>query len=186
MSALVAPLVQPTSITSRRLGFRSWPSLLDHRSAGRRLILVGAVLYSSWVVFQSRRESGEVKAEYAESLPPGRFAGWRAILANGALIVLGLVLLGLGSQWLVQGAVSVARLLGIGELVIGLTIVALGTSLPELVTSVVASIRGARDIAVGNIVGSNLFNILAVLGVAGAVTQRRGRVRNGRCFSTCR
>lgn len=178
LSALVAPLVVASQLIRFDVPIMIGVTILaflmglDHR-IGRidGLILVaGAVLYSAWSVFQSRRESGEVKAEYAESLPPGRFTGWRAVLANGALIALGLVLLGLGSRWLVDGAVSVARLLGISELVIGLTIVALGTSLPELVTSVVASIRGARDIAVGNIVGSNMFNILLVLGTAGALS----------------
>jgi cation:H+ antiporter len=84
-------------------------------------------------------------------------------------IAAGLVLLVLGARWLVDAASELARRLGISELVIGLTIVAGGTSLPELATSVVAAIRGERDIAVGNVVGSNLFNILAVLGLAAAI-----------------
>ena len=74
-----------------------------------------------------------------------------------------------GARWLVDGAVSIARALELSELVIGLTIVAVGTSLPEVATSVIASLRGERDIAVGNIVGSNLFNIMAVLGLSAAV-----------------
>ena len=77
-------------------------------------------------------------------------------------------MLTLGARWLVDGAVAFARLLQISELVIGLTIVAFGTSLPELATSVVASARGERDIAVGNVVGSNIFNILIVLGLSAA------------------
>jgi cation:H+ antiporter len=72
----------------------------------------------------------------------------------------------------VQGAVSIASRLGVNDLVIGLTIVAAGTSLPELATSVVASLRGERDIAVGNVIGSNLFNLLAVLGVTGIAAPR--------------
>jgi cation:H+ antiporter len=87
-------------------------------------------------------------------------------------ILAGLVLLVLGSRWMVRGAVTVAETLGLSELVIGLTIVAAGTSLPELATSVVAAMRGERDIAVGNVVGSNIFNILAVLGVSGLVARR--------------
>ena len=83
------------------------------------------------------------------------------------LVLSGLVLLGLGGHWLVQGAVEIARALGVQELVIGLTIIAVGTSLPELVTSVLAVARGERDLAVGNVIGSNLFNILGVLGVTG-------------------
>jgi cation:H+ antiporter len=75
----------------------------------------------------------------------------------------------LGARWLVDGAVTFARALGVSELIIGLTIVAAGTSLPEVATSVLASIRGHRDIAVGNVVGSNVFNILCVLGLTGLV-----------------
>lgn len=80
------------------------------------------------------------------------------------LMLAGLGLLVLGSGWLVDGASTLARAWGISELVIGLTIVAIGTSMPEVATSVIASLRGQRDIAVGNVVGSNLFNLLGVLG----------------------
>jgi cation:H+ antiporter len=75
----------------------------------------------------------------------------------------------LGARWLVNAAVATATALGVSELVIGLTIVAGGTSLPEVATSVLASIRGERDIAVGNVVGSNLFNLLAVLGLGSLI-----------------
>ncbi len=85
------------------------------------------------------------------------------------LVVAGLVLLVVGADWLVDAAVAFARALGVSDLVIGLTIVAAGTSLPEVATSVVATIRGERDIAVGNVVGSNIFNILGCLGVSGLV-----------------
>jgi len=80
------------------------------------------------------------------------------------------VLLVTGSNFLVEGAVSLARALGLSELVIGLTVIAIGTSLPELATSILAAIRGERDIAVGNIVGSNIFNLLCVLGLASLVS----------------
>jgi len=85
------------------------------------------------------------------------------------LIASGLGLLVLGAHWLVDAAVSFARALGLSEMVIGLTIVAAGTSLPEVATSVVATLRGERDIAVGNVIGSNTFNILGVLGVSSLV-----------------
>ena len=78
-----------------------------------------------------------------------------------------------GSNLLVSGAVSLATALGLSELVIGLTIIAVGTSLPELATSLIAAWKGERDIAVGNIVGSNLFNLLAVLGLAGLVSPEK-------------
>jgi len=81
-----------------------------------------------------------------------------------------LVLLVLGSDWLVQAAVETARRLGLSELVIGLTIVAAGTSLPEVAASVTATLKGERDIAVGNVVGSNIFNLFAVLGISSLVS----------------
>ena len=82
------------------------------------------------------------------------------------LILGGLALLVWGSNWFVGGAVAIATHFGVSQLIIGLTIVAAGTSLPEVVTSMIAAIRGEREIAVGNIVGSNLFNILGVLGLS--------------------
>ena len=91
------------------------------------------------------------------------------LLANVAWILAGLALLVLGSRWLVVAAVEIARMLGVSELVIGLTVVAGGTSLPEVATSLLATLRGERDIAVGNVIGSNIFNILAVLGVSSVV-----------------
>jgi cation:H+ antiporter len=81
-----------------------------------------------------------------------------------------------GSNLLLDAAVTIARILGLSELVIGLTIIAAGTSLPEVFTSVIASIRGERDIAVGNIVGSNIFNILAILGLTGLLSPSGIRV----------
>jgi cation:H+ antiporter len=90
-------------------------------------------------------------------------------VANVGLVVGGLAVLALGSHWLVAGATAIAELLGVSQLIIGLTIVAVGTSLPEVATSILASIRGERDIAVGNAVGSNIFNLLAVLGLSALV-----------------
>lgn len=88
------------------------------------------------------------------------------LFANIAAVVVGLAILVLGSRTLVAGAVALAHMAGVSELVIGLTVVAAGTSLPELATSVIAALRGQRDIAIGNIVGSNIFNIFAVLGIS--------------------
>jgi cation:H+ antiporter len=92
-----------------------------------------------------------------------------SLAMNLGLIAVGLVLLILGSRWLVDGAVELATALGLSPLVIGLTIVAAGTSLPEVATSVMAAIRGQRDIAVGNVVGSNIFNILGILGLTAVI-----------------
>ena len=124
------------------------------------LLFAGVIGYTVWTVHRSRRDLRDQPEEGA-AVP---------VISSRARqlyqIVAGLAFLILGSKWLVDGAVAIARTLGVSELVIGLTIVAVGTSLPELATSVVASLRGERDIAVGNVVGSNIFNILCVLGMA--------------------
>jgi cation:H+ antiporter len=133
------------------------------------LLFTGNVAYVVWAIRQSRKESARVRAEYAKKFGDGQTQSGERWLIQIALIIGGLILLVLGSRWLVNGAVAIAQVLGLSELIIGLTIVAVGTSLPEVATSIVAGIRGERDIAVGNVVGSNLFNILAVLGLASAV-----------------
>lgn len=113
--------------------------------------------------------SGKTEAQNAQAIEDRKGVSWRTPAWSVFLVVAGLVLLVLGSHWLVTGSVAIARVLGISERVIGLTLVAGGTSLPELATSIMASIRGQRDIAVGNLVGSNLFNLLCVLGLASLV-----------------
>ncbi len=132
------------------------------------LLFAGIVLYTVFQMWQSRRATKALQAEYEQEfgVRPG---GARAWAVNIGLVVAGLAMLVLGSRWLVQGAVALAEWLGLSELVIGLTIVAAGTSLPEVATSAIATLRGERDIAVGNAVGSNIFNILAVLGLAAIV-----------------
>jgi len=129
------------------------------------LFSAGAIAYTVFQVVQSRRESREVRQEYAQPSSTGP----SSMAVNLIFVAAGLVLLVLGSRWLVAGAMAVARALGVSELVIGLTVVAAGTSLPEVATSVLATIRGERDIAVGNLLGSNIFNLLAVLGLSGIV-----------------
>lgn len=128
------------------------------------LLTAGIIAYTSFLIVQSRKEkqipSDEFSKEYGTR-------GKKTILIDLVLVAGGLGLLILGSRWLVNGAVEIATHLGLSELIIGLTIVAAGTSLPEVATSVIASVRGERDIAVGNVVGSNIFNILAVLGISG-------------------
>jgi len=126
-------------------------------------LLFAAVLsYTVWTLCRSRRElRGQPETEAVtptSSLP-------RQLVE----IIGGLALLILGSKFLIDASVDIARALGVSELLIGLTIVAAGTSLPELATSVVASLRGEGDISVGNIVGSNIFNILSVLGLSSLI-----------------
>lgn len=131
--------------------------------------LFGAlVIYIVWTIVSSRRESRDVQLEFAEAAPDVPRGG-RAIAWQLLLMIVGLAMLVGGADRLVVGAVAIARYFEVNELVIGLTIVAIGTSMPEVVTSVLASMRGERDIAVGNAVGSNLFNLLCVLGIASMV-----------------
>lgn len=132
------------------------------------LLFTGVVAYTVFALRQSHKESGSVQAEYAQEY--GKCAGLGQLPLQIAFIVAGLALLVLGAHWLVGGAVVIARLFGVSELIISLTIVAAGTSLPEIATSVVAALRGESDIAVGNAVGSCLFNILAIAGIAAVVT----------------
>jgi cation:H+ antiporter len=135
------------------------------------LLFVGIIAYTIFLIVQSRRESKAVEDEYAQEFAVKQETGWKPWVINIGLVVLGLVLLVQGSNWLVDSAIAIARWLGLSELIIGLTIVAAGTSMPEVATSITAAIKGERDIAVGNVVGSNIFNILAVLGLSGVVAQ---------------
>jgi cation:H+ antiporter len=145
------------------------------------LLVLGAVGYTVMAVRMGKTESAEVKAEYEHAAPvQGKAAGsGKALLMQLAMIVGGLVLLVLGARWLVESSVSMAKAMGVSELVIGLTIVAAGTSLPEVATSVMAAVRGERDIAVGNVVGSNIFNIVGILGVSGVVAGGAMKVAPG-------
>jgi cation:H+ antiporter len=129
------------------------------------VFVVGLALYTLLAIRQGRREGAKVGAEYAREYGPGRNrVGWQVLVA-----LAGLGALVLGSRWFVAGSVEIARALGVSELVIGLTVVATGTSLPEVATSIVAAWKGERDIAVGNVVGSNIFNLLGVLGATAVV-----------------
>ncbi|ACO77486.1 K+-dependent Na+/Ca+ exchanger related-protein [Azotobacter vinelandii CA] len=136
----------------------------------------GALLFAgilAYIAFQVRSglnagtsgDGNEFETEFGRK-PEGRLA----LPGHLALVALGLAMLVWGSDLLIDATVTLARALGLSELAIGLTMVAAGTSLPELATSLVAAIKGERDIAVGNIVGSNIFNLLAVLGLAALVS----------------
>lgn len=127
--------------------------------------------YTVFLVVQSRRETQAAKDEFAEEIKPAQTGAWDSHwAAQIGLIVAGLVALVFGSDYLVQASVSFAKAMGVSDLVIGLTIVAAGTSMPEVATSITAAIKGERDIAVGNVVGSNTFNILGCLGLSGLVS----------------
>jgi cation:H+ antiporter len=126
--------------------------------------------YTAATLWRARRESEKVREEFSRNLsPPSGRLGWELMQ-----VLLGLAGLVIGGQLLVGAAIHLATGFGVSEAVIGLTIVAVGTSLPELATSVVAAARGQGDLALGNVVGSNLFNILGILGTT-AVVQPLGR-----------
>lgn len=158
------PLMIAVSIVTLLLGLDGKISRLDGL-----FLSAGVIAYTVFVIHHSRKENKNLQDEYARAYGGTQETSLQSWMINTAFIVGGLGLLVLGSRWLVEGAVSIAQWLGVSELVIGLTIVAAGTSLPEVATSIIASIRGERDIAVGNVVGSNIFNILGVLGLSSIV-----------------
>ena len=135
------------------------------------LFVLGGVLYTWFAIVQSRKETKAVQEEYSDEFPAPVRRGPLVHVLNVLLVAAGLVILVIGARLLVDAAVKIALACGVTERLIGLTIVAVGTSLPELATSVVAAARGQRDIAVGNVVGSNIFNILIVLGASAAVSR---------------
>jgi cation:H+ antiporter len=179
VSALIVPLVVNIQLILQEVPIMIGASLLllvmalDGQLGLSDGLLLCAVLvgYTVFLVRQSRAETAAAQAEYAQELPPPQAGRWDDKLwVQLLLIVAGLALLVLGSDWLVTAAVAFAKALGVSDLVIGLTIVAAGTSMPEVATSITAAIKGERDIAVGNVVGSNTFNILGCLGLSSVVS----------------
>lgn len=180
LSAALAPLIVSSTLIQRDVplmvvgSLAVYLSFLD-RAWGRLeglLAVLALIVYTFWIVRSSRRESA-LAAQFDEAIavqPEPETSTLHRLVTDIGLIVGGLALMIVAARVLIWGAVEIARAFQVSELVIGLTIVAAGTSLPEVMTSVIASLRGQRDIAVGNIVGSNLFNLLFVLGLAGVVS----------------
>jgi cation:H+ antiporter len=176
ISALVAPLLVAEQIIRQEIPIMIGASLvvvamsLDG-TIGRveaAILFVLVIAYTVFLVMQSRRATQATEDEYASEMPASQWDRHWGVQA--ALVLGGLALLVLGADWLVGAAVAFARVMGVSDLVVGLTVVAVGTSMPEIATSLIAALRGQRDIAVGNVVGSNIFNLLAVLGAAGVVS----------------
>ncbi len=130
-------------------------------------MLLMFVIYTGWLILAGRKES-DMHADLSTEPPKPSI---QRISGSAVLLILGLALLVWGAKLLVDSATTIAQSLGVSDIVIGLTIVAAGTSLPELATSLVAAIKGQRDIAVGNVVGSNVFNLLMVLATASVVSE---------------
>lgn len=176
LCALIAPLVVQSQLVRIDVPIMIFVSVLTFVLAlddtlGRIdgvVLFAGIIAYTIFLIRKSRSETKAVQDEFAQEFgedvdPP------RPMIVNIGLILAGLVMLVVGSQLLLRAAVDFAESLGVSELVIGLTLVAAGTSLPEVATSVMATIRGERDIAIGNVVGSNIFNLLAALGLTAIV-----------------
>ncbi|TWU01879.1 calcium/sodium antiporter [Neorhodopirellula pilleata] len=174
LSAMIVPLAVASSLIRRDLPLMVLASIVFGAMAydGRIslidgvLLFTGIVSYTWWCIRQSRRETAAIQDEFAQEYSTPA----KSLVVDGILLLIGLVLLAVGSRLLINGSSSIARSFGVSELVIGLTIIAAGTSLPEVITSVMAAIRGERDIAVGNVVGSNLFNIMCVIGLSAIVS----------------
>lgn len=174
LTALIKPISVASTIVRRELPLLLGVSVLgglffvdgglSRWEAGLFLALFGAIMGLT-IRTALRGKGDELEAEYAENLSAKRMGPAKSA---GATLV-GLAVLVLSSRALVWGAVGIARGLGLSELVIGLTIVALGTSLPELASSIAAARKGEHDLALGNVIGSNFFNTLAVIGLAGAI-----------------
>lgn len=174
ISALLLPITVASGTLKREYGLMLLSVLLaflfmldGHLSRvdaalllGLLLLFIGAIV---WIARHSR-EDDPLEAEFSQAV-----TGARAPAAASLKLLAGLALLLAGAELLIRGAVYIAGALGVSELVIGLTIVAIGTSLPELAASIVSIIRKEADIAIGNIIGSNMFNMLAVLGIPGLI-----------------
>jgi len=176
VSALIAPLIVNVQIIRQEVPiligacFLLLGISLDQRiSIAEAAVLLGALLaYTLFLIAQSRKEPKNTADLYQEKKTPA--STWdRPLYVQVILIFAGLFLLVVGSDWFVSASITFARLLGVSDMVIGLTIVAAGTSMPEVATSVTAALKGERDIAVGNVIGSNTFNILGGLGITGLV-----------------
>lgn len=174
ISALLLPITVASGTLKREYGLMLLSVLLafllmldGHLSRvdaalllGLLLIFIGAIV---WIAKHSRQDD-PLAAEFSQAV-----TGAAAPAAASLKLLAGLALLLAGAELLIRGAVYIAGALGVSELVIGLTIVAIGTSLPELAASIVSIIRKEADIAIGNIIGSNMFNMLAVLGIPGLI-----------------
>ena len=138
------------------------------------VLVLCAIAYTAALIRTSRRESREIDEEFAaeygdENSAIAERSGAGRMARHVGLLLGGIVIVVVGADWLVDGAVGMARAFGVSDALIGLTVVAIGTSAPELVTTVVSTVRGERDIAIGNLLGSSIYNILLILGITALV-----------------
>lgn len=175
ITALVSPILIRSQVLKKELPILLAVTFLAyyHLQDGQITFLEGAielvvlVLVFTWMTLQGRKETAQ-GGDTLEAAIAGEFESMKPTKAWGLLIA-GLVLLVLSSRTLVWGSVNIAHHFGVSDLIIGLTVIAIGTSLPELAASIAAARKGEHDLAVGNVIGSNLFNTLAVVGLAGVI-----------------
>ncbi len=173
-TALVAPMVVHSKIIQKEIplliaiclltGFFLWDLSLTYVES--LILLSGFFLVVGWSIYAALNNKGDaLESEFEGQLDEQTMTLGKALfwLAMGLTVLVG------SSRILVWGSVEIAQQLGVSDLIIGLTIVALGTSLPELAASIVAAKKGEHDIAIGNVIGSNMFNLLAVIGIAGTI-----------------
>ncbi|MCZ6702666.1 MAG: calcium/sodium antiporter [Ignavibacteria bacterium] len=175
VAALISPMQIKTQVIKREIPLMIFISfvfllVLIDGSISRlegTMFVIGIIAYIvlSYQSVKKDKDDAEIVKEFKEGIKAKPYKIWQSIL----LIVGGLGLLIIGSNLFIDGAIEAAVNLGVSQAVIGLTIVALGTSLPELITSVVASFKNENDIAIGNVVGSNVFNILSILGISSLI-----------------
>ena len=154
---MIASCVALLGCYALNCGVNRWQALI---------LFAGCLSYTIWSIYTSRRENSE---DTCEEIPKNPCALWLAIILTAG----GIAALIIGAKLFVYAAIVMAQVCGVSDAVIGLTVVAVGTSLPELATSVVAAIRKEQDIAIGNVIGSNIFNILAILGIAPLISPIR-------------
>ena len=175
VTALISPIAVQKQIVRSEMpmllgvtalaAWQLWDGMLSLTDGIVLLVMLAA--YMAWTIWQNLKGTEQLATEYAEEVdkttPPAPL--YKSIF----WLVLGLVLLVLSSRLLVWGAVTIAQGLGVSDLIIGLTVVAVGTSLPELASSIAAARKGEHEIALGNVIGSNMFNTLAVVGLAAVI-----------------
>lgn len=174
VAALIKPMKVQAQVIRREIPIMIFVSLMlvlfliNHeidRTEGT-IFSIGIIVYSVISVYLAKKENNKlIETEFVEGISKQSLKTWLAIV----FIISGLGLLIVGANLFLEAAVEIAKIFGMSQAVIGLTIVAIGTSLPELVTSAVASIKNEADIAIGNAVGSNVFNILLILGITAII-----------------
>ncbi|MCB1531539.1 MAG: calcium/sodium antiporter [Alphaproteobacteria bacterium] len=158
-------------VVSAGLACLSFLDVIDWRAGAMMLLVLFGYLYFAYSSEKNERRTEQKKAQkdlrehISEDMTPPKDSALLSIV----FLIGGLLFLVVGAHYLVEGAASIARSFGISEAVIGLSLIAFGTSLPELATAIVASIRGHSDVIIGNVLGSNLFNILSILGVTALI-----------------